>query len=152
LYYHLQDCFPSLCSLMQLTCSDFTLHLENVNKRIDCYFRAHMEYKRLDEGFKIYRKALARFTEFLNLCLEYTQSWFDYRYDAYNNLIYCTRDIGFVLLAPVRLLFIKNVHKCHSVSVVLHRIYPDRVFCQLLMNINWCLYSDLSRTTGEWTP
>ena len=58
---------------MALTCSDFTLHIENVNIKIDCYFRAHMEYKRLDGGLKIYRKALARFTEFSNLRLEYTQ-------------------------------------------------------------------------------
>ena len=33
---------------------------------IDCYFRAHMEYKRPDVGLKIYREALARFKEFSN--------------------------------------------------------------------------------------
>jgi len=42
---------------------------ENVNIRIDCYFRGHMEYKRPDVGLKIYREALARFTEFSNLRL-----------------------------------------------------------------------------------
>ena len=42
---------------------------ENVNTRIDCYFRAHMEYKRPNIGLKIYREALARFTEFSNLRL-----------------------------------------------------------------------------------
>ena len=42
---------------------------ENVNIRIDCNFRAHMEYKRPDVGLKIYREALARFTEFSNLRL-----------------------------------------------------------------------------------
>ena len=30
---------------------------ENVNIRIDCYFRAHMEYTRPDVGLKIYREA-----------------------------------------------------------------------------------------------
>jgi len=42
---------------------------KNVNISIDCYFRAHMEYKRPDFGLKIYREALARFTEFSNLRL-----------------------------------------------------------------------------------
>jgi len=42
---------------------------ENVNIRIDCYFCGHLEYKRSDVGLKIYREALARFTEFSNLRL-----------------------------------------------------------------------------------
>jgi len=33
---------------------------------IDCYFRAHMEYKRPDVALKNYREALGRFTEFSN--------------------------------------------------------------------------------------
>jgi len=31
---------------------------ENVNIRIDCYFRAHLKYKRPDVGLKIYQEAL----------------------------------------------------------------------------------------------
>jgi len=42
---------------------------ENVNIRIDGYFRAYMEYKRPGVGLKIYREALARFTDFSNLRL-----------------------------------------------------------------------------------
>ena len=36
---------------------------ENVNIRIDCYFRAHMEYKRPDVGLKICREALRSSTD-----------------------------------------------------------------------------------------
>ena len=42
---------------------------ENVNISIDCYFRAHMEYKCTEGGLQNYREALARFTEFSNLHL-----------------------------------------------------------------------------------
>jgi len=41
---------------------------ENVNIRIDCYFRARMEYKRPDVCSKNYREAQAFFNPIALLC------------------------------------------------------------------------------------
>jgi len=70
--------YPTCCALIPrhialANCQNISFNLkndeENVNIRIDCYFCAHMEYKRPGVGLKIYREALARFTEFSNLRL-----------------------------------------------------------------------------------
>ena len=60
-------CFARMTNHIALAnCQIFVLikkYGENVNIRIDFYFRAQMEYTRPDGGLKIHREALARYTE-----------------------------------------------------------------------------------------